>query len=43
MRLPLAWLYGPVAFCFALMIVRYLQILAGRTWSIDAERETHVG
>ena len=27
MRLPLAWLYGPVAFCFALMIVRYLQVL----------------
>ena len=28
LRLPLAFLYGPVAFCFALMIVRYLQVLS---------------
>ena len=39
----LTWLYGPVAFCFALMIVRHLQIIAGRTWTIDAHRDTHVG
>ena len=43
LRLPLTWLYGPVAFCFALMIVRHLQIIAGRTWTIDAHRDTHVG
>lgn len=42
MRLPLTWLYGPVAFCFGLMIVRYLQVLGGKTWSLDAQRETHV-
>lgn len=43
LRLPMTWLYGPVAFCFALMIVRYLQVLAGHVWAVDAERETHVG
>jgi len=43
MRLPLTWLYGPVAFCFALMIVRYLQVLSGKTWSVEAQRETNVG
>ena len=43
LRLPLTWLYGPVAFCFALMMLRYLQVLAGRTWSVEADRETHVG
>lgn len=43
MRLPQAWLYGPVAFCFALMIVRYCQVLNGKIWSVDAQRETHVG
>jgi TRAP-type transport system small permease protein len=43
MRLPLAWLYGPVAFCFALMIVRHLQVLGGKRWSNDAQRDTHVG
>ena len=43
LRLPLTWLYGPVAFCFALMIVRHLQNIAGRTWTIDAHRDTHVG
>ena len=43
LRFPLTWLYGPVAFCFALMIVRYLQIAAGRTWHIDEDRDTHAG
>ncbi len=43
MRLPLTWLYGPVAFCFALMVVRYIQIMSGKSWVIDAQRETHVG
>jgi TRAP-type transport system small permease protein len=33
LRLPLTWLYGPVAFSFALMALRYLQVIAGRTWS----------
>ena len=32
LRLPLTWLYGPVAFCFALMALRYIQLLRGRTW-----------
>ena len=27
LRLPLTWLYGPVAFCFALMALRYVQVL----------------
>ncbi len=43
LRLPMTWLYGPVAFCFALMIVRYLQVLAGRVWHVDEDRETHAG
>ena len=43
LRLPLTWLYGPVAFCFALMIVRYLQVLAGKGWYIDEDRETNAG
>jgi TRAP-type C4-dicarboxylate transport system permease small subunit len=43
LRLPLTWLYGPVAFCFALMIVRYLQVVAGRVWHIDEDRDTNVG
>ena len=43
LRLPMTWLYGPVAFCFALMIVRYLQVLAGRVWHLDEDRETHAG
>jgi TRAP-type C4-dicarboxylate transport system permease small subunit len=43
LRLPLTWLYGPVAFCFGLMIVRYLQVLAGKTWHIDELRDTHAG
>ena len=43
LRLPLTWLYGPVAFCFALMAVRHIQVLRGREWDIAGERETHVG
>ncbi|MCC6196114.1 MAG: TRAP transporter small permease [Burkholderiales bacterium] len=43
LRLPLAWLYGAVALCFALMAIRYLQVLRGRTWTLDAARETYVG
>ena len=43
LRLPLTWLYGPVAFCFALMAVRYVQVMRGRVWTIEGERETHVG
>ena len=43
LRLPLTWLYGPVAFCFALMAVRYVQVLRHGPWQIDGERETHVG
>lgn len=43
LRLPLTWLYGPVAFCFGLMIVRYVQVLAGRVWYIDEDRATNVG
>jgi TRAP-type C4-dicarboxylate transport system permease small subunit len=42
LRLPLTWLYGPVAFCFALMAVRYVQVLARGPWPIDGERETNV-
>jgi TRAP-type transport system small permease protein len=41
LRLPLAWLYGPVAFCFALMAVRYVQVLAGRKWSVEEFRESN--
>ena len=43
LRWPLTWLYGPIALCFALMIIRYLQVLRGRSWSIDSVRETNVG
>lgn len=43
LRLPLVWLYGPVALCFGLMAIRYLQVLRGRRWHIDADRETNVG
>ena len=43
LRLPLTWLYGPVAFCFGLMIIRYLQVLAGKAWHIDELRDTNVG
>ena len=43
LRLPMTILYGPVSFCFALMIVRYLQVVMGRTWEIDPERETYAG
>lgn len=32
LRLPLTWLYGPVAFSFALMALRYVQLLRGRSW-----------
>jgi TRAP-type C4-dicarboxylate transport system permease small subunit len=43
LRLPLTWLYGPVAFSFALMAVRYVQVLRGHNWFISGERETNVG
>ena len=43
LRLPLTWLYGPVAFCFALMGLRYVQVLVRGPWQIEGERETHVG
>jgi TRAP-type C4-dicarboxylate transport system permease small subunit len=43
LRLPMTVLYGPVALCFALMAVRYLQVLWGRSWEIDGARETHAG
>ena len=43
LRMPLSFLYGPVAFCFALMAVRYVQVLRRGAWAIDAERETNVG
>ena len=43
LRLPLTWLYGPVAFCFALMALRYLQVLLRGPWPIEGDRETHVG
>lgn len=32
LRLPLTWLYGPVALSFALMGIRRLQVIAGREW-----------
>jgi TRAP-type transport system small permease protein len=35
LRLPLTWLYGPVAFCFGLMAIRYLQRIAGRRWDAN--------
>lgn len=43
LRLPLTWLYGPVAFCFALMALRYLQVMIRGAQDIEAERETYVG
>ncbi len=43
LRIPMTWLYGPVAFSFLLMIVRYLQVLAGKTWHIDEDRATNAG
>lgn len=43
LRMPQTWLYGPVALCSALMAVRYLQVLAGRGWAVDATRETNAG
>jgi len=43
LRLPLTWLYGPVAFCFALMALRYVQVQRRGLWTIDADRETNVG
>jgi TRAP-type transport system small permease protein len=43
LRLPLTWLYGPVALCFGLMALRYVQVAARGAWSIEGERETHVG
>ena len=43
LRLPLTWLYGPVAFCFALMALRYVQVQRQGLWTIDADRETNVG
>jgi hypothetical protein len=32
-----------VAFCFALMALRYLQVQLRGPWAIDADRETNVG
>ena len=43
LRWPQTVLYGPVALCFGLMAVRYLQVLAGRRWAVDEFRETHAG
>jgi len=43
LRLPLTWLYGPVALCFALMALRYVQVLYRGVWALDGERETYVG
>ncbi|RPH42193.1 MAG: TRAP transporter small permease [Burkholderiales bacterium] len=43
LRLPQTLLYGPVAFCSALMALRYLQVMAGRRWDADEHRETHAG
>lgn len=43
LRMPQTWLYGPVALCSLLMAVRYLQVLAGRSWAVDEIRETHAG
>jgi len=43
LRLPLTWLYGPVALCFGLMALRYLQVLRHGHWVIAADRETNVG
>ena len=43
LRIPLTWLYGPVTLAFALMFVRYVQLLRGRRWAIDDIRETLAG
>lgn len=43
LRLPLSWLYGPVALCFGLMALRYIQVQVRGPWAIEGERETHVG
>lgn len=43
LRYPLSFLYGPVAFSFFLMAVRYIQVLRKGAWEIAGERETHVG
>jgi len=43
LRIPLTWLYGPVTLAFALMFVRYIQLLRGRRWAIDDIRETLAG
>jgi TRAP-type C4-dicarboxylate transport system permease small subunit len=43
LRMPQTFLYGPVAFCSALMAVRYLQVLSGRRWQAEDNRETHAG
>jgi TRAP-type transport system small permease protein len=43
LRLPLTWLYGPVALCFALMALRYVQVLGRGAWPIESDRETYVG
>lgn len=43
LRWPQTWLYGPVALCSALMAIRYVQVLRGREWWIDAMRDTHAG
>lgn len=43
LRLPMTWLYGPVTLSFALMALRYVQVLRGREWIIEGDRETHVG
>lgn len=43
LRMPQTWLYGPVALCSVLMAIRYLQVLAGRVWELDATRETNAG
>lgn len=41
LQVPLTWLYGPVTVAFALMLVRYLQVLAGRRWQLDEEWISH--
>ena len=43
LRLPLTWLYGPVALCFALMGLRHIQVARRGHWALDADRETNVG
>ena len=43
LRMPQTFLYGPVAASSALMMVRTVQIIRGRSWQIDPTRETHAG